>query len=529
MRTILGGFAVLGVLAAVACGNGSATSTGNEADLTMDDLPVKLPTAFVAGTFQQVIDHDAAGAALADAGAEPDAGAATPTTFAQRYWYNPAFSKGPDSPVLFYFCGEAACDPWYGTTVGDSARTLGAAIVVLEHRYYGTSIPFGVPNVDQMKYLTIHNALEDAAAFQKFAIDKFGLNDHGKWIAVGGSYPGMLAAFYRLKHPELVAGAWASSAPIGVVKSFPGYDALASRTLGPACSMLTRQAESQIETAFADPTKKRAFLERVYGDVDDAFVAKMTPLTFTGWIMGQGKTSAQYGTSHAFCSGLAQNETDPLEGFFEFISPELADDPPVPDAGDASDAGGAGDASVADKDAGADSPSAHHVLPSFPTFYDPDNAKPDTANDVAPVRQISGWSYQVCSEVGFYQVHNSDRTQSIAPDDFTDAYYDQSCAKQFGLQPKIAETRATYFDPIMAGKATNIFFVNGSEDPWSTLSLTDPSAVPPGIDVLVVRGGSHCEDLSNLDQGMLAGVFQAHLKFNQLARGWLGQSPDSRD
>lgn len=81
-------------------------------------------------------------------------------------------------------------------------------------------------------------------------------------------------------------------------------------------------------------------------------------------------------------------------------------------------------------------------------------------------------------------------------------------------QPKIAETRATYFDPIMAGKATNILFVNGSEDPWSTLSLTDPSALPPGIDVLVVRGGSHCEDLSNLDKGMLSGVFEAHLKFN---------------
>lgn len=75
----------------------------------------------------------------------------------------------------------------------------------------------------------------------------------------------------------------------------------------------------------------------------------------------------------------------------------------------------------------------------------------------------------------------------------------------------------------MAGKATNILFVNGSEDPWSTLSLTDPSALPPGIDVLVVRGGSHCEDLSNLDKGMLSGVFEAHLKFNQLARGWLGQ------
>ena len=65
-----------------------------------------------------------------------------------------------------------------------------------------------------MKYLTIHNALEDAAAFEDFARAKLPLT--GKWIAVGGSYPGMLAAFYREKHPELVVGAWASSAPVDV-------------------------------------------------------------------------------------------------------------------------------------------------------------------------------------------------------------------------------------------------------------------------------------------------------------------------
>ena len=526
MRFLVGGLAVAGVLAAVACGGKDGATTAPASNLTLADLPVKLPS-YIAGTYEQTIDHgtdgsaplpvasaatDDAGAAPPVAGADPDAGVA-PTTFTQRYWYNPAYSTGPDSPVLLYICGESACSSAYGSSLADSARTLGASIIVLEHRYYGASIPFGTPNLEQMKYLTIHNALEDLAAFEKFAVDKHALN--GKWIAVGGSYPGMLAAFYRLKHPELVAGAWASSAPIGVVSSFSGYDALASRTLGPECSMLVRQAEDEVDAKFADPAQRAALIERVYGPLDEAVAAKITPLSIKGMVMGGGKSAAQYGSTHYFCGSLKQHESDPLEGYFQYTDPTLADDPVTPD--DGADAGDAGVIAIDDAGALPLSPGGDVRVPGFPAFVDPDLAP------AAAPRQIPAWTYQTCREVGFFQVHNSDRTQSVAPVEYSDAYFEASCAKQFHMLPNIAGTRSTYFDPIASGQATNILFVNGSADPWSSLSLTDPSAVPAGISVLVVRDGSHCEDLTNLYPGELAGVFEAHLKFNQLAKEWLAQ------
>lgn len=503
MRILRWGVGAAAILSAIACGTSDEhAASAPEAALTLAELPVRLTSPWVAGTFEQAIDHGTETAPPAEPVAAADAGAPVPTTFTQRYWYNPAFRTGPGSPVLFYLCGESECSASYGNALNDSARTLGASIVVLEHRYYGASVPFGQPDVAQMQHLTIHNALEDAAAFERYAVATHDLG--GKWIAAGGSYPGMLAAFYRLKHPELVAGAWASSAPIAMKLLFPEFDTIASRTLGPECAMLTRQAQAQIDKAFAEPAAKKTIIESFYGPQDDAFIASMTsPLRLQLWVRGIATRAAQYGKQQALCSSLAQHETDPLTGFFEYTSPTLADDPAPPDAGAPITA------ETPELRAGGDI-----APPAMPDVVDPVDAPASPA-------PLPAWTYQTCREVGFFLVASADRTQSITPSGYDEAYFASTCQKTFGIQPDIAATRATYLDPIMAGKASNIFFVNGSDDPWSTISPLDPSNAPPGTDVFVVRNGSHCADLANLVPGMPAGIYEAHLKFNELARSWL--------
>ena len=47
------------------------------------------------------------------------------------------------------------------------------------------------------------------------------LNFTGKWVVVGGSYAGGLSAFFRTRYPDLVVGAWASSAVINPYSDFP--------------------------------------------------------------------------------------------------------------------------------------------------------------------------------------------------------------------------------------------------------------------------------------------------------------------
>lgn len=56
-----------------------------------------------------------------------------------------------------------------------------------------------------LKYLNSEQALADLAAFSQSMAMKFNLTN-SKWISFGGSYPGSLSAWFRLKYPHLVHG-----------------------------------------------------------------------------------------------------------------------------------------------------------------------------------------------------------------------------------------------------------------------------------------------------------------------------------
>src|SRR5579859_7204060 len=135
----------------------SSTTTASAQDGKSDGVQLPVQMALPPESwFVQDIDH-------------PADGSPSPGTFQQRFWVSTQFAHGPNSPVLFHLCGEGPCDPIYAVLLADSAQALGAAVVVLEHRYYGQSAPFSELTFDNLRYLTIHNALEDAAAFERWA------------------------------------------------------------------------------------------------------------------------------------------------------------------------------------------------------------------------------------------------------------------------------------------------------------------------------------------------------------------------
>lgn len=51
-----------------------------------------------------------------------------------------------------------------------------------------------------------------------------GINPERPWIVIGGSYPGALSAWFRIKYPHLVIGAWASSPVINAIDDFYMFD-----------------------------------------------------------------------------------------------------------------------------------------------------------------------------------------------------------------------------------------------------------------------------------------------------------------
>lgn len=76
-------------------------------------------------------------------------------------------------------------------------------------------------STDNLRFLSSRQALADLAHFRTMIAETRGLTN-AKWVAFGGSYPGSLAAWFRLKYPHLVHAAVATSAPVHATVNFPG-------------------------------------------------------------------------------------------------------------------------------------------------------------------------------------------------------------------------------------------------------------------------------------------------------------------
>jgi len=134
-------------------------------------------------------------------------------TFQQRYLINAEYWGGRGKPI-FVYTGNEGDITWFCNNTGfmwDIAPMYSAMLVFVEHRYYGQSMPFGVDSfrdLDHLKYLTTEQALADFAvlitALQNGLVAVY--NASSPVIAFGGSYGGMLAAWLRMKFPNVVQG-----------------------------------------------------------------------------------------------------------------------------------------------------------------------------------------------------------------------------------------------------------------------------------------------------------------------------------
>ena len=109
---------------------------------------------------------------------------------------------------------------------------------------------------DNLKYLTIEQALEDLTEICAHVVKTMNLKSSNKWVAFGTLYAGDLAAWLRLKHPSLISGAVASSAPVlaqfeanlyfeNVANAITAYD--------PMCTTAIEKANDQLDDLVNTP------------------------------------------------------------------------------------------------------------------------------------------------------------------------------------------------------------------------------------------------------------------------------------
>lgn len=148
-------------------------------------------------------------------------------TFNNRYWVSTSSYK-PGGPVFVYDVGEANAEPNALFRLQNETSffkqlvdQFGGVGIVWEHRFYGNSTPTPIDintAAESFEFLTTEQSLADvdrfAKQFSRKSINATLTPDKTPWVFVGGSYPGMRAAFMRNMYPDTIYASWASSAPV---------------------------------------------------------------------------------------------------------------------------------------------------------------------------------------------------------------------------------------------------------------------------------------------------------------------------
>lgn len=405
-------------------------------------LLMSQPQTIKTGLFDQLVDH-----------AHPELG-----TFAQRYYIDETYADGDNAPVFYHLCGESTCTPSsLNGEIREMAKKYHAKLISLEHRYYGVSLPRKTFSTDDLKYLTTDAALRDAAEFQRYMSKT--KNWNGKWISFGGSYPGSLSAYYRLKYPELVVGALASSAPVQAKENFEEYDAHVTVMAGPECAAKMREAYQEIEMYMrSGSTNEIARLKRSFG------LGKLKDdQDFLYFIADIGAAAVQYGYKDELCDWL-QRASPATAAYIPFAEKFYRE--------------------------------WHIKDPISLTMQGAESENPADYDDGVGARQ---WFYQSCTEYGYWQNANSDRSKSTRSKLINLDYHRNVCRRLFGMTTPANTNYINnqFYQPLFSPSTKNIFFTNGSVDPWSTLSMTvgNGNATNTHLYYYTIDGAAHCDDL----------------------------------
>lgn len=395
-------------------------------------------------------------------------------TFKQRYFVDSRYAKNNESPVFYIICGEWNCGGTGSYSfVEGLAKKLNAHLVALEHRYYGESLPTTNLKAANLKHLNLQAAIDDLATFQRHMMKDRGMT--GPWVAFGGSYAGTLAAFYREKHPELVAGALASSAPVFMKNEFFEYDAHVAKVVNKSsCGDKVRAAVKLIEERMETPEGTKAVKalfqsSNVVNDGDFLYV-----------VADMLAAAVQYGRDNVFCNALA-NSDDLVIGYAK---------------------GGLA------------------VLNSMRTTPFEISLAVAEREEVTADDNMRQWMWQSCREFGWFQVANGSGTDTSRSSKIDLEYHDLVCQRLYQVPMGVdGALNDEWFHPLFKPQTSKIIFTNGTNDPWLTLSVIDGGAqTNSGFDLFMMEGSAHCNDL-NISK--IPSVIAAQARMESIIADWI--------
>lgn len=359
-------------------------------------------------------------------------------------------------------------------------------LVDVEHRFYGESLPTEDRSTKNLALLSSDQALADLANVITYIKEKNN-SPKSRVITVGGSYPGNLAAYFRLKYPSITHGSIASSAPVTAKANFKEYMDVVGESItyfgGKQCynalELGAQQVAKLASAGFGSENMKT--LEKDFNTC--APIADQWDMgIFSSNVMGNLQGTVQYNNER---TGV-WNVTDVCEVMLGSNS-STAEAP----SQQQSYLNLAKLSAIFAKQGGADCEDASYKA----TIDYLASTNADPSNAARP------WVYQTCNEFGYYQTADSPNQPFHAFQPWLGMDFSRKmCYDAFdgwSSDPDTKFTNEKYGGSNM--DATNIVFTSGTIDPWHALGVTNYTAplpeAPSELPVYIL-GTAHCKDLS---------------------------------
>lgn len=420
-------------------------------------------------------------------------------TFRQRYLVVDKYWAGNNAPIFFY-AGNEGDIVWFLNNTGlmfDWAPEFKAMLVFAEHRYYGESLPYGPDSYKDLKhlgYLSAEQALADFAVL----IDQIKMNVTGAKnspvVAFGGSYGGMLAAWFRMKYPHSIVGALASSAPIwlfGDLVPCDAYNQIVTEDFklsGPNCVENIRKSWKVI-TEMGKTDKGRELLVRTFG-LCKPLNASDAGQSVKDWLVNTWSSLPMVDYPYP-ASFLEPLPAWPLKVVCSHLSdPNLSGVELI-----------------------------QHLRDAVNVYYNYTGTTPCFNTNEEAVASLGdlGWDFQACSEMVMPSCSNG-VTDLFENNPWDFEAFTKSCQKKWGVTP-----RPNWILEQFGGKniraASNIIFSNGRLDPWRAGGVN--SNLSETLVAIMIEDGAHHLDLRSANPGDPSSVIHAREQEKQIVKNWI--------
>uniref|UniRef100_A0A182QTG6 Prolylcarboxypeptidase n=1 Tax=Anopheles farauti TaxID=69004 RepID=A0A182QTG6_9DIPT len=145
-------------------------------------------------------------------------------TFEFNYLWNDQYYR-EGGPLFVVVGGHYAIDPYFmeNSHFRDVAALQGAFLATNEHRYFGTSSPVPDYSTENLRFLRTEQALFDLIEWIDFLKREVMGDPNARVILHGVSYGGALASWARQRFPNIIDGAWVSSATVRATVNFSEF------------------------------------------------------------------------------------------------------------------------------------------------------------------------------------------------------------------------------------------------------------------------------------------------------------------